>query len=141
LRFLLTLSLGAAVLLAGCGSSKPRSGEEVVRAWSSAVNADRNYDAAGFFAADAKVVQGDEIVLHDHADAERWNESLPCAGQIDSIVERSGGGLLVRFTLADRPHHACDGPGNEAAAIFRVRDGKITLFHQTDVPGADTPAI
>jgi hypothetical protein len=141
LRRLLTLALLAVVLFAGCGASRARTDEEVVRAWSSAVNADHNYDAADFFAAGAKVVQADQIVLHDHADAERWNASLPCAGRIDSVVERPDGALLVTFTLAERPHHACDGPGNEAAAIFRLRDGKITLFHQTSVPQDTTPFI
>jgi hypothetical protein len=138
---LLTLASLTVVLLVGCGGSGARTNEDVVRAWSSAVNANKNYDAADFFAAGAKVVQGDEIVLRNHADAERWNESLPCAGRIESVVERKDGALLVTFMLATRPHHACDGPGDEAAAIFRVRDGKITLFHQTPVPQDTTPFI
>jgi hypothetical protein len=42
--------------------------------------------------------------------------------------------VLVIFKLGDRPNHACDGPGDEAAALFRVRDGKIVLWHETAVP-------
>lgn len=112
-----------------------------MRAWSSAINANENSKAADLFATDAKVVQGDELVLHTHRDAVRWNESLPCAGKVESISARDGGELLVTFILAERPQHACDGPGSQAAAIFRVQDGKITLWHQTDVPGGGTPAI
>ena len=112
-----------------------------MRAWSAAVNANRNNDAADLFAKDANVVQGDELVLHTHADAVRWNAALPCAGKVESVTTRSGGDLLVTFTLAVRPKHTCDGPGDEAAAIFRIAHGKIELFHQTDVPGAGTPAV
>lgn len=112
-----------------------------MRAWSAAVNANRNDDAADLFAKDAKVVQGNEIVLHTHADAVRWNESLPCAGNIQSVTAQSGGDLLVTFTLGTRPQHTCDGPGGDAAAIFRVVRGTITLFHQTDVPGSGSPTI
>ena len=141
MRRLLLVGLVPLLLASGCGGGKARSPEQVVRAWSDAVNANRNDAAADLFAADAKVVQSEELVLHTHADAVRWNEALPCAGAIDSVTTRDNGDLLVTFTLGERPQHRCDGPGSEAAAIFRVAGGKISLFHQTDVPGGGTPVI
>jgi len=44
--------------------------------------------------------------------------------------------VLVVFSLEGRPQHACDSPEQKAAALFRVRNGKIVLWHQTDVPPA-----
>ena len=38
--------------------------------------------------------------------------------------------VTATFTLTRRPGHMCDGTGESAVAVFRVSDGKITLWHQ-----------
>jgi limonene-1,2-epoxide hydrolase len=126
-------------LLAGCGSSEP-SAESVVRAWSQALNSDDNETAARLFAPGAEVVQGDTAIrLRTRADAIAWNAALPCSGRILSIRSR-GNTATATFLLGDRRHSRCDGPGERATAIFRVRRGKIVLWHQTGNP-AQPPSV
>ena len=59
---------------------------------------------------------------------------LPCGGTITLLEPRSNGEVLAVFTLTDRPQHLCDGPGDQAAALFQVKNGKIVLWHEVDVP-------
>jgi len=120
-----------AVLAAGCGGSSP-STQSVVRAWSQALNAEDNKSAADLFAPGAEVVQGSNVTrLRTHAEAEAWNSSLPCSGQIVSIKSH-GQTVRATFRLGDRQHSRCDGPGELATAIFRVVKGKIVLWHQAE---------
>jgi limonene-1,2-epoxide hydrolase len=138
-RFRLAL-LGAALLLAACGSSNP-SAESVVRAWSQALNTDDNNRAADLFAPGAEVVQAGQVLrLRTHADAVAWNSALPCSGRIVSI-KSTGQTATATFQLADRRSSRCDGPGRRATAIFRVVKGKIVLWHQTEPEGAPAPEI
>ena len=126
----LTLAL---LLLAGCGGGDP-SPESVVRAWSQAVNSEDNESAARLFATGARVIQGSSSRRLDTFDEARaWNESLPCAGR---IVRLRGSGETVRatFVLGHRPRSRCDGPGERAHALVRVREGKIVLWHQLERP-------
>jgi hypothetical protein len=126
----------AAVALAGCGAQHARSPESVARSWSADLDRNDNESAAWLFADGARVVQDGEIVLGDHAAAVQWNASLPCGGKITSVSPRGKTDVLVVFRLASRPGHRCDGPGASAAALFRVRGGRIVLWHQTAVPPA-----
>jgi limonene-1,2-epoxide hydrolase len=130
--------LGAILLavaaLAACGGHGSRSPESVARAWSAALDRNDNESAARLFADDAKVVQDGELDLRDHAEAVQWNAMLPCGGTITSVTAQSKIDVLVVFKLTERPQHRCDGPGTRAAALFRVRDGKIVLWHQTQAP-------
>ena len=127
-------------LLAGCGSGGT-SAESVVRAWSKALNADDNDAAADLFAPNAQVVQGSVVTtLRTHADAVAWNTDLPCSGKIVSL---SAHGPVVRatFVLGDRKSSPCDGPGKRAAAVFRIRGGKIVLWHQVPAGGPSTSTV
>jgi hypothetical protein len=120
-------------LAAGCGSHAA-SPTAVVRAWSAALDRNDNERAALLFEDGSTVVQGGELTLATHADAVRWNAALPCGGTIEWIEPRGPNDVLAVFKLRRRPAHRCDAPGSEAAALFRVHDGKIVLWHQTDVP-------
>jgi limonene-1,2-epoxide hydrolase len=124
--------VAAALALTACGSSA-RSPEEIVRAWSAAINEDHNAEAGALFADGAKVIQNGELVLRTRDEAVAWNASLPCAGHIESLA-RDGDDVSATFVLGERPHHRCDGPGLRAAAVFRVKGGKIVLWHQTPPP-------
>jgi hypothetical protein len=124
----------AVIVLAACGGHATRSPEQVARAWSNALDRGDDEAAASLFADGARIVQSGELRLRSHEDAVRWNESLPCGGTIVSISARGATDVLVVFRLGDRPRHRCDAPGSDAAALFRVRDGEIVLWHQTAVP-------
>jgi hypothetical protein len=141
LRLPAALCLLVAVSLAGCGSSSP-SAESVARAWSEALNAGDNDGAASLFAPGARVVQaGMTLKLATHKQAVMWNAALPCSGRIVSVATR-GDVARVTFVLRDRKTSRCDGPGQHATALFRVRKGKIVLWHQTPVPSEPSgPAV
>ncbi len=124
----------AALALTACGGHKSASPESVARSWSADLDRNDNEAAAWLFADGARVIQDGELVLDDHAAAVQWNASLPCGGRIISVTPRGKTDVLVVFRLAGRPGHRCDGPGADAAALFRVRDGRIVLWHQTTVP-------
>ncbi len=126
----------AALALTACGGHKSASPESVARSWSADLDRNDNEAAAWLFADGARVIQNGELVLDDHAAAVQWNASLPCGGRIVSVTPRGKTDVLVVFRLAGRPGHRCDGPGVDAAALFRVRDGRIVLWHQTTVPPA-----
>ena len=132
--------LAAVALVTGCGSGSP-SAESVVRAWSAALNQDDNNTAASLFAQGAEVVQnGHVLTLRNRHQALAWNSALPCSGKIVSIHTR-GQTATATFVLGDRRHSQCDGPGQEATAIFKVVHGKIVLWHQTNAKGPTGPTV
>jgi hypothetical protein len=125
----------SAGVLAGCGSTPP-SAESVVRAWSQQLNVGDNQGAAKLFAPGAEIVQaGTTLRLNTQAEAIAWNAALPCSGRIVSI-KSSGNTTRATFILGNRQKSKCDGPGQKATAIVRVKNGKIVLWHQTSA----TPA-
>jgi hypothetical protein len=129
LAFRTALVLAVAALGAGCGGGAP-SPESVVRAWNESVNSGDNEAAAKLFAPGAEVIQaGESFTLETEAQAIRFNASLPCSGEILEL-ETAGDTVTATFLLADRGTIECDGPGAEVTAAFRVRDGKIVLWHQ-----------
>jgi hypothetical protein len=137
----LTLALLFAAVLGGCGSTPP-SPESVVRAWSQELNTGNNQGAAKLFAPGAEIVQaGTTLRLNTQAEAVAWNAALPCSGRIVSI-KTSGDITRATFILGDRQKSKCDGPGQRATAIVRVRNGKIVLWHQTSAePAPVGPAV
>ena len=143
MRLLPAIGVVAALALAGCGTSSS-SPEAVVRAWSAALNRGDNESAADLFAADARIIQGDEQRLHGHDDAVAWNASLPCSGRIVALEPRRER-VTVTFVLGDRTTSRCDGPGARARALVRVHEGKIVLWHQLPVreapPLRTTPVV
>jgi limonene-1,2-epoxide hydrolase len=131
-RVAAVLALLLIVGLTGCGG-RP-SPASVVRSWSSALNAGDNERAADLFARGAEVVQGGTAFrLESHADAVAWNSALPCTGKIVQLSAH-GETVTATFVLGDRTTSACDGPGRRAGAVFRVRRGKIVLWHQVQTP-------
>jgi len=111
---------------------------QVVRAWSHALNANDNEHAGRLFAMNARIVQpGVDVRLNSHALAVAFNDSLPCAGKIVKL-HVTGDRATATFVLGQRPKHRCDGPGQEAAALFVIRGGKIVLWKQVPVPQEPT---
>lgn len=132
------LLLVFAFCLAGCGDEKSTDPSDVVTSWSQAINASDDEAAARLFAEDAVVIQeGQQTRLTGEPEALAFNSSLPCGGR---IVEQSvaGNEVTATFTLTRRPGHMCDGTGQSAVAVFRVTDGKITLWHQLPATGGQS---
>jgi limonene-1,2-epoxide hydrolase len=137
LRLPLALGLVAAALLAACGGGPP-SPESVVRAWSNRLNEGDNDGAAKLFAPGAEIVQsGRTLTLDTTAEARAFNAGLPCSGEIVALESRRDT-VTATFVLGDRDASRCDGPGAEVRTVFRVRDGKIVLWHQ--LPSTQAPA-
>jgi limonene-1,2-epoxide hydrolase len=131
--------LALTVLLTACGGQASRSAEDTARAWSAALNNADNQAAANLFSPNTEIIQDGEIVLQTRGDAVRWNAGLPCGGRITRVIRQAEDQVLVVFRLTDRPHHHCDGLGLQAAAVFRVEDGKIVLWRQTLPPDEAPP--
>jgi hypothetical protein len=138
--YIVAIGICSLLVAVGCGGS--RSAEDVVRAWSQALNAGDNEAAAELFAPGAQIVQGGRTVrLETHEDAVAWNASLPCSGEIVE-VETEGDNVTATFLLDDRTTSACDAPGAEATATFEIEDGKIVLWHQLGGEAEETgPAV
>jgi hypothetical protein len=108
----------------------------VLRAWSQELNSGDNEAAAKLFARGARVVQAGMVArLDTYEQAVAWNASLPCSGRIVSMTSNRNTARAT-FVLGDRQTSKCDGPGQEATALVRVRKGKIVLWHQTAQPVA-----
>lgn len=112
----------------------PAATKRVVRAWSARLNAYDNAGAARLFARPAVFVQGGAALrLVTSSDIALWHSLLPCAGRIVSITVKGETATAV-FILANGKHRRCDAPGQKAAAVFRVRHGKILTWAQIPVP-------
>ena len=135
-------ALGVALAVAAAGSGTARATTDtpspaaVVRAWSNALNANDNEAAGRLFAKNARVIQGPlDARIPTHALAVVFNNTLPCAGRIERMAVK-GNQVVATFVLGHRPKHTCDGPGQEAAALFVVQKGKIVLWEQLALPPA-----
>lgn len=76
---------------------------------------------------------GVTLRLETAADIALWHRLLPCAGRIVSISVKGDRATAV-FVLANGKNRRCDAPGVKAAAVFRIRGGKIRSWEQVPVP-------
>jgi hypothetical protein len=129
---LVALTLALALSLVACGGNEdePAGAEEVVRAWSRALNTGNNGAAADLFALGALIEQPPLVFrVRTREDALVWNRGLPCSGKIVALTVRDDV-VEATFLLGDRGTSPCDAPGGRATAMFRVDAGKIVLFRQ-----------
>jgi hypothetical protein len=119
-----------AIAAAGCGGGR-KPPEEVVHAWSAAVNRGDDQAAAALFGKRVVFVAGDyQTVLRTRAQAVAFNRMLHWCGPIVRLA-RQGDEVMAQFSLASRPSGRCERGGGERASVeFRVRDGKIVFFDQ-----------
>lgn len=129
-------ALVAASFVGAADADAPAS-KRIVRAWSARLNAYDNAGVARLFARPAVFVQGGAALrLGTSPDIALWHRLLPCAGRIVSITVRGEYATAV-FVLANGKNRRCDAAGVKAAAVFRIRNGKIVSWAQIEVP-ADT---
>jgi xanthine/CO dehydrogenase XdhC/CoxF family maturation factor len=135
-RFVL-VALVFSLVACGDNEKEPAGAEEVVRAWSRALNTGNNEAAAELFALGALIEQPPLVFrVRTREDALAWNRGLPCSGKIVALTAE-GDVVEATFLLGNRGASPCDAPGGRATAIFRVDAGKIILFRQ--VPGDTVP--
>jgi hypothetical protein len=126
----------AALILATAGCGGTGSPEEIVRAWSEAVNEGDNDRVAEYFAAGAAIVVDDQSVkLAGHAEARRFYASLPCAAEIAEI-RTDGDRVTATFNLTQRyPFRVCSARSDpREVAIVTVRNGKIVIWELLGPP-------
>ena len=115
-------------------ADSPAATKRIVRTWSARLNAYDNAGVARLFARPAVFVQGGAALrLETYSDIALWHSLLPCAGRIVSISVKGENATAV-FVLANGKHRRCDAPGQKAAAVFRIRRGKILTWVQIPVP-------
>ena len=129
--------LAASLVAPAAGAARldsPAETKQAVHAWSDRLNAYDNAGVARLFARPAVFAQGGSVLrLETRADIALWHRLLPCAGRIVSITVKGEYATAV-FVLANGKHRRCDAAGEKAAAIFRVRNGKIVSWVQIPVP-------
>lgn len=139
---LAALLIFALVALGGCGgdargdaSARDRASadERVIRDWITKLNDRRYDDAADLFADGAIVEQAEEVRLRSHADAVRFNRSLPCRASLTRVSDR-GATSVASFALRG-PGPGCDAP---VEVRFLILDGKIEQWRQLPAPA---PAV
>ena len=141
-----TVLLGVLVALlltpfaaAAVRADSPAATKRVVRSWSTRLNAYDNAGAARLFARPAVFEQGGTALrLRDYLDIALWHSLLPCAGRIVSITVRGDRATAV-FVLANGRGRRCGAAGQKAAAVFRIRNGKILSWTQIPVPAPKGP--
>lgn len=110
---------------------------EVIEEWSSAL-ADGDVEAAASFFAIPSVAENGPVGvrIRDRADAERFNESLPCGAELIR-AQGHAGFVLATFRLTERPGPGTcgDGVGATAGTAFRIVDGEIAEWRRIGVPG------
>lgn len=114
--------------------------EQVVRAWSDRLNAERNEALADLFTLPAVISQAGVVVeLESYEEIAAWFAGLPCAGTVLSIEYPEPNVALAVFALDHRsPASPCDAPpGTRAAARFVFQGGKVAVWEQVPVPGEE----
>jgi len=142
MRTIACATLAASIALqcaAVAHADSPADTKRVVRAWSAYLNAYDNAGAARLFSRPATFTQGGAgLRLGTSADIALWHSLLPCAGRIVSISVKGERATAV-FALASGKNRRCDAPGATAAAVFRIRGGKIRAWTQIPVPKPEGP--
>jgi hypothetical protein len=140
----LALAIVSAAALTGCGgggSNAPTDPEDVIRAWSVALESGDGVRAASYFTVPA-IVQNNTppIELKTRAEVVFFNLTLPCGGKVVRTSQR-GPYTDVIFVLTNRTGGDCGtGTGHEAATAFLVRDGKIAEWRRLPDPQAPKPS-
>jgi hypothetical protein len=142
MRIAVCSMLAALVAASGApaaGNDSVSASKRIVRAWSERLNAYDNEGVARLFGRPAVIVQaGTALRLRTTADIALWHRLLPCAGRIVSITVKGEYATAV-FVLANGRNRRCDAPGAKAAALFRIRGGKILGWAQIPVPSPSGP--
>jgi hypothetical protein len=101
----------------------------IVRAWADTLRAGRVKAAARYFAIPSLVSNGTPpIKLETRAEAEFFNQTLPCGAKLIDTEPAPHGFFIATFRLTERPGpgECGSGTGETARTAFRVRREHIT---------------
>jgi hypothetical protein len=121
------LALGAAAC--GGGGDADPADVRIVRAWANTLRRGDVSAAARYFAIPSLVSNGTPpIKLETRAEAEFFNQTLPCGAKLIDADPAPHGFFIATFRLTERPGPGdCgSGAGETARTAFRVRDEHIT---------------
>jgi hypothetical protein len=114
----------------GARSNPPDPADvRIVRAWADTLRAGRVHAAARYFAVPSLVSNGTPpIKLETRAEAEFFNQTLPCGAELIDTEGAPHGFFIATFRLTERPGpgECGSGTGQTARTAFRVRRGRIT---------------
>jgi hypothetical protein len=114
----------------GAESAPPDPADvRIVRAWADTLRHGRVRAAARYFAIPSLVSNGTPpIKLETRAEAEFFNETLPCGARLIDTEPAPHGFFIATFRLTERPGpgECGSGTGETARTAFRVRDALIT---------------
>jgi hypothetical protein len=114
----------------GAESAPPDPADvRIVRAWADTLRHGRVRAAARYFAIPSLVSNGTPpIKLETRAEAEFFNETLPCGARLIDTEPAPHGFFIATFRLTERPGpgECGSGTGETARTAFRIRDAHIT---------------
>jgi len=100
------------------------------------VNAGDDEAAARMFAGDARVVEAGSVRrLRTFDEAHAWHLRLRCSRRVVRLRSQEAR-VRATFLLGDRGRNgSCARRGMRADELFRVRNGKIVLWHELELGG------
>jgi hypothetical protein len=127
----LAAALALSLAAAGCGGEERRPApeppdREVIRGWLAALNVGDYVAAGSYFADNALVDQGEPFRIRSREDAELFNRSLPCRGELGDTKDE-GRTTLAVFRLRTGPGGRCSG---SVRVRFTIERGKFEVFRQ-----------
>jgi hypothetical protein len=150
-RFGLTLLLLVVVLVfTACGDDEPTTdipgGADpaevaVIDDWSTKLRAGDVDAAAELFALPSVAQNGLSYTIIDIDDAQKFNESLPCGGELVR-AEEHGRFVLATFRLTERPGPGTcgSGVGETAQTDFLIEDGRIAEWRRVFTDDRQAPS-
>jgi hypothetical protein len=153
MRTVLTSAAGALtalVLLAGCGGARDEASVpggadpgdvRVIDGWARALAAGDIEKAVTYWAIPSAASNGTpKLAFGSTREILDFNQDLPCGAElIEAETDDESGLTTATFNLVERPGPGggCgEGVGFQARTVFRIEDGKITLWERApDPPG------
>lgn len=151
MRAAFAIALSTLAGLGACGGGDNKFGDTssasptaVIRDWADTLRAGDVRGAAEFFALPSVVANGTEpLILRTRAEAQRFNEELPCGARLLRTSSAAGYTTAV-FRLTERPGPGTCGTGTgmTARTTFVVRGGKIHEWRRVaDEPQSTGPVV
>ena len=151
MRAAFAIALSALAALGACGGDDNKFGDTsspsptaVIRDWADTLRAGDVHGAAEFFALPSIVSNGTEpLILRTRAEAQRFNEELPCGARLLRTSSAAGYTTAV-FRLTERPGPGTCGTGTGmiARTTFVVHGGKIHEWRRVaDEPQSTGPVV
>jgi hypothetical protein len=149
-RFGLAPLLLVVLALSACGDDEPTTdipggadpaAVNVIDDWATKLRSGDVDAAAELFALPSVAQNGLSYTIIDVDDAQKFNESLPCGGELVR-AEEHGKFVLATFRLTERPGPGTcgSGVGETAQTDFVIEDGLIVEWRRVFSEGEQAPS-